>query len=472
MITPIIMAGGSGTRLWPLSRSGYPKQFLPLVGKRTMFQQTIERLSGLSVAPCVFICNEEHRFLVAEQLRQINSKHDGILLEPAGRDTAPAIALAAFQALKDGGDPVLLVLAADHVIKNTEAFYQAVKTAEAHALNDKLVAFGIVATSPETGYGYIKRGADAADAFEIDSFVEKPNLKIAQAYVESGEYYWNSGMFMYKASRYLEVLKQHRPEIYAACEQAMNTETPDLDFIRIDEQMFLSCPAESVDYAVMEPACASGNGDAVVVPLDAGWCDVGSFAALWEVSPLDADGNSFEGDVQSVNTKNTLVRSDGRLVATVGIEDLIIIDTKDSLLIAHKNHTQDVKKIVNELKADERTEVKLNREVYRPWGKYDSIDNGMRFQVKRITVNPGAKLSIQMHHHRSEHWIVVTGTAKVTNGDETILLTENQSTYIPLGAIHALENPGKVPLELIEVATGTYFGEDDIVRFGDRYGRV
>lgn len=472
MITPIIMAGGSGTRLWPLSRSGYPKQFLPLVDDQTMFQQTVTRLNGLSHNPCVFICNEEHRFLAAEQVRNLGIQHGGILLEPIGRDTAPAIALAAFHAIKDNTDAVLLVLAADHVIKNTDAFHRAVETAKAHALNDKLVTFGIVATSPEIGYGYIKRGVTVDDAFEINSFVEKPDLATAEDYVNSGEYYWNSGMFMYKASRYLEVLKQHRPEIYAACQKAMNTETPDLDFIRIDEDAFKACPAESVDYAVMEPACAAANGEAVVVPLDAGWSDVGSFAALWEVSSQDANGNSFKGDVKSVNTKNTLVRSDERLVATVGIEDLIIIDTKDSLLIAHKDHTQDVKKIVNELKADERKEVKLNREVYRPWGKYDSIDNGARFQAKRITVNPGAKLSIQMHHHRSEHWIVVTGTAKVTNGDQTILLTENQSTYIPLGTIHALENPGKVPLELIEVQTGTYFGEDDIVRFEDRYGRV
>ncbi|MGL1922381.1 MAG: mannose-1-phosphate guanylyltransferase/mannose-6-phosphate isomerase [Hyphomicrobiales bacterium] len=472
MITPIIMAGGSGTRLWPLSRSGYPKQFLSLVGERTMFQQTAERLNGLSHSPCVFICNEEHRFLAAEQVRNLDIKHGGILLEPTGRDTAPAIALAAFHAMKEDAEAVLLILAADHVIENQDAFHAAVKIAETHALNDKLVAFGIVATSPETGFGYIKGGVSIDDAFEISSFVEKPDLATAKKYLNSGEYYWNSGMFMYKASRYLEVLKQHRPEIYDACQKAICSETLDLDFIRIDEEAFMACPAESVDYAVMEPSCVAANGDAVVVPLDAGWNDVGSFAALWEVSSQDVDGNSFEGDVKSVNTKNTLVRSSERLVATVGIEDLVIIDTKDSLLIAHKDHTQDVKKIVNELKAEARKEVKLNREVYRPWGKYDSIDNGLRFQVKRITVNPGAKLSIQMHHHRSEHWIVVAGTAKVSNGDQTVLLTENQSTYIPLGTIHALENPGKVPLELIEVQTGTYFGEDDIVRFEDRYGRV
>lgn len=472
MITPIIMAGGSGTRLWPLSRAGYPKQFLALVGQETMFQQTISRLSGLDHSPCVFICNEEHRFLAAEQIRNLNVESGGILLEPSGRDTAPAIALAAFHAIKENPDAILLVLAADHVIEDSAAFHEAVAIAERHALNNKLVTFGIVPTSPEIGYGYIKRGLNIENAYEIDSFVEKPNLTTAENYVNGGEYYWNSGMFMYKASRYLEALKQHQPEIYVACEKAIDVEVRDMDFIRIDKESFLNCPAESVDYAVMEPICASKNSEAIVVPLDAGWSDVGSFSALWEVSSRDDDGNSFEGNVKSVKTKATLVRSDERLVATVGIQDLIIIDTKDSLLVAHKDHTQDVKKIVDELKANNCKEVELNREVYRPWGKYDSIDNGTRFQVKRITVNPGAKLSIQMHHHRSEHWIVVTGTAKVTNGDETVLLTENQSTYIPLGTIHALENPGKVPLELIEVQTGTYFGEDDIVRFEDRYGRI
>lgn len=472
MITPVIMAGGSGTRLWPLSRGGYPKQFLSLTGDETMFQQTITRLNGLTHSPIIFICNEEHRFLAAEQVRKTNIQHNGILLEPAGRDTAPAIALAAFHAIKKDPEAIILVLAADHVIGDNVAFHAAIEVAKKHALNDKLVTFGIVATGPETGYGYIKRGAPIDDAFIIDSFVEKPNADIAKSYVKSSEYFWNSGMFMYKASRYLDILKLNRPEIYATCEKAMDVETTDLDFIRIVEEAFLACPTESVDYAVMEPTCASGNDEAVVVPLDAGWNDIGSFSALWQLSERDANGNSFKGDVKSVNTKNTLVQSDEHLVATVGVEDLIIIDTKDSLLIAHKDHAQDVKSIVNQLKAENRPEVQLNREVYRPWGKYDSIDNGDRFQAKRITVNPGAKLSIQMHHHRSEHWIVVTGTAKVTNGDQTILLTENQSTYIPLGTIHALENPGKVPLEIIEVQTGTYFGEDDIVRFEDRYGRV
>ncbi|NRB13667.1 MAG: mannose-1-phosphate guanylyltransferase/mannose-6-phosphate isomerase, partial [Rhizobiales bacterium] len=376
-----------------------------------------------------------------------------------------------FYAQKNNPDAVLLVLAADHVIENEAAFHAAINIAEKYAEDDKLVTFGIVPTHAETGYGYVKRGNAVDNAFKVDNFVEKPDLATAESYLHSGEYYWNSGMFMYKASRYLQVLKQYRPAIYNACQKAVNTLTSDLDFIRLDEPAFLACPAESVDYAVMEPACASDNNEVMVVPLDAGWNDVGSFTALWEVSKRDEQGNSFDGDVKSVNTKNTLVRSQDRLVTTVGVEDLVIIDTKDSLLVAHKDHTQDVKLIVNQLKADHRPEVKLNREVYRPWGKYDSIDSGPRFQVKRITVKPGAKLSIQMHHHRAEHWVVVTGTAKVTIGDETKLLTENQSTYIPLGTIHALENPGIVPLELIEVQTGTYFGEDDIVRFDDKYGR-
>lgn len=471
MITPIIMAGGSGTRLWPMSRSAHPKQFLPLTGNNTMFQQTLLRLKSVKHKQSITICNEEHRFMAAEQIRQLKNQQSSILLEPASRDTAPAIALAAFHALKNDDEALLLVLAADHVIENKKAFHAAVKIAERHAKNNKLVTFGIVAESPETGYGYIKRGANLHDGFAVDQFVEKPDLTTAEAYVSSGEYYWNSGMFMFKAHRYLAALKQYRPQIYEACKTAINTETPDLDFIRIDEKAFLACPAESVDYAVMEPASEADNDDVIVVPLDAGWNDIGSFSALWEVSEQDEQGNSFEGDVKAVNTQNTLIRSADRLVATVGVEDLIIIDTKDSLLIAHKDHTQDVKVIVNQLKTENRPEVKLNREVYRPWGKYDSIDSGTRFQAKRITVNPGAKLSLQMHHHRAEHWVVVTGTAKVTNGDQTILLTENQSTYIPLGTIHALENPGKVPLELIEVQTGTYFGEDDIVRIKDKYGR-
>lgn len=467
MFLPIIMAGGSGTRLWPLSRSGYPKQFLALTDDKTMFQKTVTRLNGLEHQPCMFICSEQHRFLAAEQIRQLGVEHNGILLEPQGRNTAPAIALAAFQQ----PDATLLVLAADHVIENEKAFHNSILQAEKHAEDGKLVTFGIVPNQAETGYGYIKRGNAANDAFKVEAFVEKPNRETAEKYLASGEYYWNSGMFMFKASAYLDALKTYRPDIYEVCEKATNVQNQDMDFIRVDEDVFLTCPDESVDYAVMEPVCAQDKDNVVVVPLDANWSDIGSFSALLDVSKQDDNGNSLEGDVKAINTKNTLVRTDNRLIATIGVEDLIIIDTKDSLLVAKKSCAQDVKLIVNKLKQENRSELALNREVYRPWGKYDSIDNGPRFQAKRITVNPGAKLSIQMHHHRSEHWIVVTGTAKVTNGEETILLTENQSTYIPVGTVHALENPGKVPLEIIEVQTGTYFGEDDIVRFDDIYGR-
>ncbi len=460
MILPIIMAGGSGTRLWPLSRGNFPKQFLALSGKATMLQDTITRLNGIAHEPVMLICNEEHRFIAAEQVRQLGVKHSGIFLEPVGRNTAPAIALAAFKAVESGEDPLLLVLAADHVINDVNAFQQSVIKAADLALSGKLVTFGIVGDKPETGYGYIKRGDVYQDGYVVDRFVEKPDLATAEAYIATGDYYWNSGMFLFKASRYLTELKTYRPDIYAACELAMQVHNNDVDFIRVDKTAFEACPDESIDYAVMEQ-----TKDAVVLPLDAGWSDVGGFAALWEVSTKDADGNAFNGDVKAVDTKNTLVFAGNKLVTTVGVEDLVIVNTKDAVLVAHKDQSQHVKKIVGQLKSERRSEVTFHREVYRPWGKYDSIDNGDRFQVKRITVKPGAKLSVQMHHHRAEHWIVVSGTAKVTNGDKEILLTENQSTYIPVGVIHALENPGKVDLELIEVQSGSYLGEDDIVRF-------
>jgi len=485
MILPVIMAGGSGTRLWPLSRSNYPKQFLALGcgnnEKQTMLQQTISRLNGLNNEPCMLICNEEHRFIAAEQVRQLGIEHGGIFLEPVGRNTAPAIALAAIHAIEqfnEHEDPVLLVLAADHVIDNENAFQQSVKQAYQHALNDKLVTFGIVANKPETGYGYIKRGnavtnnADDTEAFLVSSFVEKPNLETAEMYVNSGEYYWNSGMFMFKASRYIEVLKAHNSAIYESCLKAMKVQNSDMGFVRVDKEAFMACPDDSIDYAVMEPLCAQNNGDVVVVPMDAGWNDVGGFSALLDVSKQDESGNAFSGDVESVNTQNTLVIAEDKLVATVGVRDLVIINTKDAVLVAHKNEAQHVKSIVNKLKADARSEATIHREVYRPWGKYDSVDSGERFQVKRITVKPGAKLSVQMHHHRAEHWIVVSGTAKVTVNDTEKLVTENQSVYIPIGAVHTLENPGKVDLELIEVQSGSYLGEDDIVRFEDRYGRA
>ena len=484
MILPVIMAGGSGTRLWPLSRSNYPKQFLALGcgnnAKQTMLQQTISRLNGLNNEPCMLICNEEHRFIAAEQVRQLGVEHGGIFLEPVGRNTAPAIALAAIHAIElsnDNQEPILLVLAADHVIDNDEAFQQSVKQAYVHAKNNKLVTFGIVANKAETGYGYIKRGSvvtnnvDDSEAFLVSSFVEKPNLATAEDYVNSGEYYWNSGMFMFKASRYIDVLKTHNPAIYESCLKAMKVQNPDMDFVRVDKEAFMACPDDSIDYAVMEPLCAQSNGDVVVVPMDAGWNDVGGFSALLDVSKQDDNGNAFSGDVESINTQNTLVIAEDKLVATVGVHDLIIINTKDAVLVAHKNEAQHVKSIVNKLKADARSEATIHREVYRPWGKYDSVDSSERFQVKRITVKPGAKLSVQMHHHRAEHWVVVSGTARVTINDTDKLVTVNQSVYIPIGAVHALENPGKLDLELIEVQSGSYLGEDDIVRFEDRYGR-
>ena len=467
MITPVIMAGGSGTRLWPLSRSNYPKQFLKLSGQHTMLQNTLNRLNGLNHSPTMLICNEEHRFIAAEQLRQLGAEHSGIFLEPVGRNTAPAIALAAFKAIEMGEDPLLLVLAADHVIEDIASFQHSVNQAAELALQDKLVTFGIIGNKPETGYGYIKRGERYQTGFVVNSFVEKPDVATAERYITSGDYYWNSGMFLFKASRYLNELKTFRPDIYEACEKAIKIQSNDLDFIRVDKTEFEACPDESIDYAVMEH-----TKDAVVVPMDAGWSDVGGFAALWEVSARDENGNAFKGDVKAVDTKNTLVFGEDKLVATVGVENLVIVNTKDAVLVAHKDQSQHVKSIVQQLKAEDCSEATMHREVYRPWGKYDSVDSGERFQVKRITVKPGAKLSVQMHHHRAEHWIVVSGTAKVQIDDTEQFVTENESVYIPITAVHALENPGKVDLELIEVQSGSYLGEDDIVRFEDRYGRV
>ncbi|WP_350552064.1 mannose-1-phosphate guanylyltransferase/mannose-6-phosphate isomerase [Pseudoalteromonas sp. 120-MNA-CIBAN-0494] len=468
MILPVIMAGGSGTRLWPLSRGNYPKQFLALDDSNTtMLQQTIKRLGGIEHSPAMLICNEEHRFIAAEQVRQLDVQHSGIFLEPVGRNTAPAIALAALKAIENDQDALLLVLAADHVIENPIAFQESVKKGAELAKRGKLVTFGIVGDKPETGYGYIKRGEQYQTGFVVDKFVEKPSLDVAKQYIESGNYYWNSGMFIFKASRYLEELKTYRPDIYSACSSAMKVQSDDMDFIRVDKAAFEACPDESIDYAVMEH-----TKDAVVVPMDAGWNDVGGFAALWEVSKQDESGNAFNGDVKAINTKNTLVYSDDKLIAAVGVEDLVIINTKDAVLVAHKNESQKVKAIVQQLKDEHRSEATFHREVYRPWGKYDSVDSGERFQVKRITVKPGAKLSVQMHHHRAEHWIVVSGTAKVHLDGKEQYLTENESVYIPITSVHALENPGKVNLELIEVQSGSYLGEDDIVRFEDRYGRT
>ncbi|WP_272878384.1 mannose-1-phosphate guanylyltransferase/mannose-6-phosphate isomerase [Stutzerimonas stutzeri] len=469
MLLPVIMAGGSGSRLWPLSRQLNPKQFLALTDAQlSMLQSTIRRLEGLEAGLPLLICNEQHRFLAAEQLRQLGMEQTRILLEPVGRNTAPAIALAALQATQEGADPILLVLAADHLIQDVDAFHSSIQAAMPFAIGGKLVTFGIVPTNPETGYGYIEKGRVLGEGgFAVNRFVEKPSLIIAEEYLASGEYFWNSGMFMFRASRYLDELERHQPSILAACRQALAAGTQDMHFVRVDAATFAACPEDSVDYAVMEKTDA-----AVMVPLDAGWSDVGSWTALWETSKKDAEGNVFKGDILGHATRNSFVHADSRLVATLGVEDLVIVETKDAVLVAHKSQVQDVKRIVERIKANDRHEHLSHREVYRPWGMYDAIDSGHRYQVKRITVQPGAKLSVQMHHHRAEHWVVVSGTARVTNGDKTYLVTENQSTYIPVGQVHALENPGVIPLELIEVQSGSYLGEDDIVRFEDQYGRA
>lgn len=468
MIKPVVLAGGSGSRLWPKSRAALPKQFLALTSDKTMLQDTILRLPKEQMSAPLIICNENHRFLAAEQMLRADIAHDGILLEPMGRNTAPAIALAAMLALKSGDDPVLLVLAADHLIENHDAFASAIEQANVLANKDMLVTFGIVPSEAHTGYGYIKAGAAQGAGFDVAQFVEKPELATAQSYLDSGKYYWNSGMFMFKASVYLNELKQHRPDIFSACEVAISSTEADLDFVRIDEAAFAKCPDESIDYAVMEK-----TERAVMVSLDAGWNDVGSWSSLWDTSKnKDSQGNVCIGDTILEGVNNSYVNAEQRLVSVIGLDDVVVVETKDAVMVANRNKVQDIKSVVNTLKAEHRPEFEFHREVFRPWGSYDSIDNGTRYQVKRISVKPGEKLSVQMHHHRAEHWIVVSGTASVTLGDETQLVTENESVYIPVGEVHALENPGKIPLELIEVQSGSYLGEDDIVRFSDRYGRV
>ena len=463
-LQPVLLSGGSGTRLWPLSREAYPKQFLPLAGDDTMVQATWRRVEALADLAPIVVANEEHRFLVAEQLRQVGAPVPAILLEPVGRNTAPAIAAAALQAMAGGADPLLLVLPSDHVVRDVAGFQRAVREASSAAEAGALVTFGIVPDAPETGFGYIQ--AEAGDGLrQVLRFVEKPDAATARSYLDAGGYYWNSGMFLFRASRYLEELARFRPDIVDAVRAAHAAARHDGDFVRLDKDAFSACPSDSIDYAVMEK-----TADAMVLPVDIGWNDVGSWSALWDVAERDADGNAHHGDVIAVDSRNSYAYAQ-RLVALVGVDDIVVVETDDAVLVARKDKVQEVKQVVARLKQEQRSQAVLHREVHRPWGSYDSVDNGGRHQVKRIKVKPGAALSLQMHHHRAEHWIVVSGTAKVTRGDETLLLSENESTYIPLGVKHRLENPGKVPLELIEVQSGSYLGEDDIVRFEDVYGR-
>lgn len=465
-LVPVILSGGAGTRLWPLSREAFPKQFLPLLGDDTLLQSTWKRVASVSSRGPIVVSNHEHRFMAAEQLREAGARPDSVILEPIGRNTAPAIAVAALEATAQGDDPLLLVLPSDHIIKDLKAFENAVEiAADAAQEEGKLVTFGVVPTGPETGYGYIESAGNTASR-PVIRFVEKPDFETAKRYLESGGFFWNSGMFLFKASRYLEELGTFQPKILAACKVALERARRDADFVRLDSEAFSECPSDSIDYAVMEK-----TADAVVVPLDAGWSDVGSWSALWEASERDDRGNAHRGDVLAINCRNTYAHSH-RLTALIGLDDVVVVDTDDALLVGRQDQLQQVKEVVAQLKSSGRTHATWHRKVYRPWGAYDSIDSGERFQVKRITVKPGGTLSLQMHHHRAEHWIVVSGTARVTKGEETILLTENQSTYIPLGVVHRLENPGKLPLELIEVQSGSYLGEDDIVRFEDVYGRT
>lgn len=478
-LQPLILCGGAGTRLWPLSREQYPKQLLSLVGSRTLLQETVLRLSGISgdfeLAPPVLVGNHEYRFLLAEQLRAAGVSSAQLVLEPAGRNTAPALALGALAAMGGGEDPVLVVMPADHVILDVAGFQAAVGKAAALAEQGLLVTLGVEPVSAETGYGYIRRGEvlDDQAGFRVSEFVEKPDLATAQAYLEGGEHFWNSGIFVLKASVWLDKLKQLQPAMAKACLEAYAGRRDDMDFVRPDEAAFRACPSDSIDYAVMERLASrqANTGEVVVVPLSATWSDVGAWGAVWEIGTKDDAGNVLQGDVVALHTRNTLVMAQSRLVACVGLDDAVVVETPDALLVARRSELQHLKEVVARLKAQGRPEVFSSRKVHRPWGWYDSIDAGPRFQVKRIVVNPGASLSLQMHHHRAEHWVVVQGTARVTRGQEVFLIGENESTYIPLGETHRLENPGKLPLEIIEVQSGSYLGEDDIVRLGDVYGR-
>ncbi|HEC5276932.1 TPA: mannose-1-phosphate guanylyltransferase/mannose-6-phosphate isomerase [Enterobacter cloacae] len=460
MLLPVVMAGGSGTRLWPLSRTLYPKQFLSLNTNLTMLQETLRRLHGVEHWPALIICNEAHRFIVAEQLRKEEIKHSGIMLEPVGRNTAPAVTLAALKACADGDDPILLVLAADHEIQDEATFIKALEKAELFARQNKLVTFGIVPTSPETGYGYIHTGAKiAGGGYEVAEFVEKPKKNIAEMYLSSGDYLWNSGIFMFKASVFLKELQKYRPDILDVCKNTLQNSHVDLDFIRLDQVVFNDCPEDSIDYAVMEK-----TKDAVVIPLDAKWSDVGSWSALWEISSKDKEGNAVRGDVLIEESSNNYLYSQHRLIGAVGIKDLVVVETKDAILVAHKEKVQQVKNIVAQLKSKNRSEYIQHREIFRPWGSHDTIAEGSRFQVKHVIVLPGQITAKQIHFHRTEHWVVVSGTAKVHLENETYLIAENESTFIPVGVPHAIENPGKIPLEIIEVRSGAYLGEDDVVR--------
>lgn len=496
IIQPVILSGGSGTRLWPLSREYYPKQLLALIGDRSMLQQTAVRLEGLAdhiapaaglcldVAPPVVVCNQVHRYLVAEQLRKVGIEASAIILEPVGRNTAPALNLAALDALEQGRDPILLVMAADHVVGDVAAFHRAVGVAAALANDGRLVTFGVVPDQPHTGFGYLECGAPiqglAGDAFNLDRFVEKPDRDTAQGYLDRGGYLWNSGMFVMRASVWLEQASRHCPAIVEACKAALAGGERSGDFLKLDPAQFGACPSDSIDYAVMEKLVPEGGqaeqlGDdgalAAVVPLAADWSDVGSWDALWDVSPKDADGNVLKGDVFAESCSGSMVIAEHRFVAAVGMQEMVVVETADAVVVLPKEKSQDIKKVVEKLRDDQRCECETHRRVYRPWGTYEPLDQEARFQVKRIVVKPGAAISLQMHHHRAEHWVVVKGTAKVYRGDEDFLLTENESTYIPLGVTHRLENPGIVPLEIIEIQSGSYLGEDDIVRFEDVYGR-
>jgi mannose-1-phosphate guanylyltransferase/mannose-6-phosphate isomerase len=475
-ITPVILCGGSGTRLWPLSRAGFPKQFLVLSGESSLFQQAVQRIQGaasaeMTLGETLVVTNEEHRFLALDQLRELPDVRARLLLEPSARNTAPALTLAALQATADGGDPILVVTPADQTVNDGAAFTQALRSAIQAAADGAIVILGVTPDRPETGYGYIQAAGQQGAAQEVRAFVEKPDLDTAQRYLAQGGYYWNAGMFVLKASTWLHALQQHRPDIAEAVRQAWQGKKEDAAFVRPDKAVFAGVPSESIDYAVMEK-CPGSSTAIRMVPLSAGWNDLGSWESVWQVATQDAQGNVMQGDVLAADVRNTMVHASSRLVGVVGVEGLVIVETPDAVLVADRSQSQNVKKIVAALEVKKREEQTLHRKVHRPWGWYDSVDEGERFKVKRIQVKPGASLSLQKHHHRAEHWIVVSGTAEVTCGDKKILLSENQSTYIPLGEVHRLANPGKLPLEIIEVQSGSYLGEDDIVRFEDTYGRT